>query len=63
LQSKENMVMSTLQEWLKSQFILCLTIFVLTYTGLWILELFGVSVEEKAVLAVIAGSTEIIPYL
>jgi len=44
--------------WLKGQLILCFSIFVLTYAGLSILN-----VKYALVLALIAGLTEIIPYL
>ena len=44
--------------WLRGQLVLCLTIFVLDFVGLWIL-----GVKYALILALIAGITEFIPYL
>ncbi len=49
--------------WLKSQFILCLMIFVTVYIWLWAIELFGISIPNKLSLALISWLTEIIPYI
>lgn len=49
--------------WVRGQLLLCLTIGITTYVGLYILELFGINIQYKETLAVVAGVTEIIPYL
>jgi predicted PurR-regulated permease PerM len=33
------------------------------YVGLWILDIIGISLPHKETLAIIAGFTELIPYL
>ena len=54
---------SWITKWLKSQLFLCLFIWLTSYAWLWILELFWISIPQKATLAVLAGLFEIIPYL
>ena len=49
--------------WLKSQLFLCLFIWGMMYLWLWILSWFGVDVPQKWALAIIAGLTELIPYI
>jgi len=49
--------------WLKSQLFLCLFIGGMMYLWLWILSWFGVDVPQKWALAIIAGLTELIPYI
>ena len=48
---------------LKNQLVLCLLIWVASYAWLRILELFWISIPQKATLAVLAWLFEIIPYL
>lgn len=50
-------------KWLKSQLFLCLFIWIASYAWLRILELFWISIPQKATLAVLAWLFEIIPYL
>ena len=54
---------SWITKWLKSQLFLCLFIWLASYAWLWILELFWISIPQKATLAVLAWLFEIIPYL
>jgi predicted PurR-regulated permease PerM len=49
--------------WLKSQFLLCLFIWLSVYLSLWILAWFGLDLPQKWSLAMIAWLTEFIPYL
>lgn len=49
--------------WLKSQLLLCIFIGVAVLLGLRILSLFGMSIPQKWSLALIAGITEMIPYI
>lgn len=48
--------------WMKAMLILSASIFVVTYIGLFILELFGISTEKTFTLALIGGIMEFIPY-
>ena len=48
---------------LKSQLFLCVFIWIASYAGLRILELFGISIPQKFTLAVLAWLFEIIPYI
>ena len=54
---------SWITKWLKSQLFLCLFIWIASYIWLWILELFWISIPQKATLAVLAWLFEIIPYI
>lgn len=49
--------------WLSSQLLLCLFIFGMTGVGLLILSLFGIQLPSIFSLAIIAGLTEMIPYV
>lgn len=49
--------------WLKSQFILCVFIWLTMYLSFWILSFFGISLPQMWSLAVIWWITEIIPYI
>ena len=48
---------------LKNQIFLCIFIWLASYAGLRILELFGISIPQKWTLALLSGLFEIIPYL
>ena len=49
--------------WLRAMFTLSLSIFLLTYIGLFIIEsIFGFSLEKTFTLAIIGGIMEFIPY-
>lgn len=48
---------------LKSQFLLCIFIWLTMYIALWILSFFGIDLPQKWVLAGIAAVTEFIPYI
>ena len=52
-----------LWEWLKGQLLLGLFIGLAVYLGLWTLALFGINLDNKWTLALIAGLMEFIPYL
>ena len=54
---------SGITKWLKNQLVLCLLIWLASYAWLRILELFWISIPQKATLAVLAWLFEIIPYL
>lgn len=56
-------VYSKLQLRLKGQLFLMLYVGLLAYTGFWILHGFGIEIEKKELLALMAGVTEIVPYL
>jgi predicted PurR-regulated permease PerM len=49
--------------WLKSQLLLCIFIWGMVLLALWILSLFGMNIPQKWSLALIAGITELIPYI
>jgi predicted PurR-regulated permease PerM len=50
--------------WLKWQLILCISIWVMAWVGLLLLDwVFGIALPNKLSLALIAGLTEFIPYL
>lgn len=49
--------------WVRGQLLLCLSIGIVTYIGLYILEFFGMHLEYKETLAVLAGVMEFIPYI
>ena len=52
-----------LGSWLKSQFLLCVYIWLIVYVGLWVLDIIGIDLPHKETLAIIAWFTELIPYL
>ena len=54
---------SGITKWLKSQLFLCIFVGITSYAWLRILELFWISIPQKATLAVLAWLFEIIPYL
>ena len=54
---------SGITKWLKNQLVLCLLIWIASYIWLRILELFWISIPQKATLALLAWLFEIIPYL
>lgn len=49
--------------WVRGQILLCLAIGVTTYIGLFILQMFGIDLQYKETLAVVAGVTEIVPII
>lgn len=62
--AKEAPIANALSAWIRGQFLLGLSIFVLTLVGLFVLEwLFGIKLESRFALALIAGITEFIPYI
>lgn len=60
---KISMIYEKLGFWLTSQLILCLFIFAMTGIGLLILSLFGIKLPSIFSLAIIAGLTEVVPYV
>ncbi|MDP2090735.1 MAG: AI-2E family transporter [Candidatus Gracilibacteria bacterium] len=60
---KEDKILKSLNDWIKGQLILGISIFTLTLIGLLFIRLFGVVVEEFIVLSIIAGMMEFIPYI
>ncbi|MDD2487482.1 MAG: AI-2E family transporter [Candidatus Gracilibacteria bacterium] len=65
LEKKEDIIMSTLNNWLKGQIILSISIFTFTVIGLNIIRIFGVNISfgETLTLGLIAGIMEFIPYI
>lgn len=63
LLKKEGSIVETLFTWIKSQFILWLSIFIITLIGLFSLKLFWVQVEDNLTLALIAWMMEFVPYI
>lgn len=62
--SKESPIVSTLSAWIRGQLFLGLAIFALTLFGLHLLEwIFGIRLESRFALALIAGIMEFIPYI
>ena len=62
--SKEVPVVNVLSSWIRGQMFLGLSIFSLTLVGLFALEwIFGIRLESRFALALIAGITEFVPYL
>lgn len=55
-------VQAIFTSWMKAMLILSASIFAVTYIGLFILELFGISTEKTFTLALIGGIMEFIPY-
>jgi predicted PurR-regulated permease PerM len=60
---KISMMYDKLGFWLRSQLILCLFIFSMTGIGLLILAIFGIQLPSIFSLAIIAGLTEVVPYV
>lgn len=61
--SKENDIIETLYNWLKSQLILWVCIFFITLLGLLFIKLFWVNMNGIFTLALIAGMMEFVPYI
>ncbi len=54
-------VQSKIGAWVRGQLLLGLAVGSATFIGFLILQLFGVNIEEKVILSVIAGITELVP--
>lgn len=64
LRTKEKPVVDVLASWIRGQLMLGASIFFATLTGLYLLEwVFGIRLESRFALALIAGVTEFVPYL
>ena len=64
LRAKEGSVVNVLSSWIRGQLLLGASIFFATLSGLYILEwVFGIRLESRFALALIAGVTEFVPYL
>lgn len=61
--SKEDKIVETLFNWLKSQLILGISIFIITLLGLLFIRLFGIQIDEVFTLALVAGMMEFVPYI
>ncbi len=62
--AKERPIISTLSSWIRGQMLLGIAIFSLTLFGLYVLEwIFGIRLESRFALALIAGIMEFIPYI
>lgn len=60
---KEDKIVDTLSNWLKSQLILWVSIFTITFVWLYFIKLFWVHIDEIFTLALIAGMMEFVPYI
>lgn len=49
--------------WLRGQALVGLSITIMVYVGLWVLEIFGISFDNKANLAIVAGMMTFLPYI
>ncbi len=58
-----DIVNGTFLDYVRGQLILCLSIGIATFIGLFALQLFGINVDYILVLAIIAGLTEFIPVI
>lgn len=61
--SKEDQIVDTLFNWLKSQLILWISIFIITLLGLLFIRLFWIKIDEIFTLALVAGMMEFVPYV
>lgn len=62
--TKERSIVLTLSSWIRGQMLLGISIFSLTLFGLYVLEwAFGIRLESRFALALIAGIMEFIPYI
>ncbi|NOZ43597.1 MAG: AI-2E family transporter [bacterium] len=63
LEIKVKKIYKKLGLWLKGQALLCLFVAIAVLLALLIMSLFGLTIPQKGSLAVIAGLTELVPYL
>lgn len=63
LNNREEQIIDSLYDWLKWQFLLWISIFVIVYLSLNILAFFWVDLKDNFTLALIAGLMEFVPYL
>jgi len=61
--SKEEKIVNTLFNWLKSQLILWISIFIITFLWLLFIRIFWVKIDEIFTLALIAWMMEFVPYI
>lgn len=60
---QEDKIVDTLFNWLKSQLILWVSIFIITFLWLYFIKLFWVNIDEKFTLALVAWMMEFVPYI
>ncbi len=60
---RESAFLGVLLAWMRGQIILCWAIFLITYAGLFSLQLFDIKIDNMFTLALIAGLMEFIPYV
>lgn len=63
IESKEPLIINSLSNWLRWQFILCISIFFMTLIWLLSIRLFWVKINEFFSLALIAGMMEFVPFI
>lgn len=63
LKNRENKILESLYDWLKWQFLLWVSIFLIVYISLSILSLFWIDLKDNFTLALIAWIMEFVPYL
>lgn len=63
IRQKSNAIKEKMGYWLRGQIVLCFIVGILVYIGFFIIGLFTHKVEYAATIALVAGFTELIPYV
>ncbi|PJC37177.1 hypothetical protein CO046_01955 [Candidatus Peregrinibacteria bacterium CG_4_9_14_0_2_um_filter_53_11] len=63
IEGKSKAIKKKMGDWLRGQVVLCFLVGILTYVGLLIIGLFTGTVQYAATIALVAGFTELIPYV
>ncbi len=63
IKQKSDAIKEKMGYWLRGQIVLCIVVGVLVYIGFLIVGLFTTNVEYAATIALVAGFTELIPYV
>lgn len=63
IRQKSNAIKEKMGYWLRGQIVLCVIVGLLVYIGFIIIGVFGNKVEYAATIALVAGFTELIPYI
>jgi predicted PurR-regulated permease PerM len=63
LKKREDNIIDSLYDWLKWQFLLWVSIFLIVYISLTVLSFFWIDLKDNFTLALIAGLMEFVPYL
>jgi predicted PurR-regulated permease PerM len=62
IRNKMNVVKEKIGDWLRGQITLCFVVGIMVYIGILTVGIFGTKVEYAALISLVAGFTEIIPY-